>query len=357
MSSSADRPLYRIHHHHHHHHHNHNHNHNNHDRDHDHDHDAPARPLLLPPPGLPMTPPELDHDRDLLHGVGVGDVTRDLDKLVHRLNRKPIFQDSLRWHYLEQAAREDDPTEETDEGRRVQYERPNLLYSMPMPMQLQPSEPTPALDPIPELSMQCDPCPSMLPPLCDPLQSVGPSRCSSVAADAQAEERSLCKSSDVKRPRRGTDTRLHKSASNLRMLGLVTDMIENGVQCNVQNSTPSPTKTSSTSLALPASMRYIEAQDPADSHLIPGRMQLEIDQGFSELDEETLLNDNLTLRHAGTPAGIRKFGFLRYRSSTEAAQSCKNMKKSVPRMRRRHRSNTASTSESSTSQKPPSTAA
>ncbi|KAI8949123.1 hypothetical protein F4801DRAFT_591363 [Xylaria longipes] len=330
MTSADDPPLYRIHH-------------------------ASAQPPLSPRPSLPMTPPELDHDRSLLHGAG--NVAQDLDKLVHRLNRKPIFQDSLRWHFLEQAGRDEESTEEIGEGRGVLYEGSNV-YSTQMPMQLQPSEPTPALDPIPELSMQCDPCPSMLPPLCDPLQPAGPYQCDSVAAEAPSEERLLCKPNDVKRSRRGTGTRLHRSASNLRMLGLVTDMIENGVQCNVQHSTPpSPAKTSSTSSTLPASARYVEAQDPIDSHLLPSHMQLEIDQGFSEPDEETLLNDNLALRHAGTPAGIRKFGFLRYRSSSEAAQSCKNMKKSVPRMRRRRRASPAPASQSSTSPKPPSTAA
>ncbi|KAI0186736.1 hypothetical protein EV127DRAFT_165277 [Xylaria flabelliformis] len=337
MASADDPPLYRI-------------------------HDASVRQPLSPHPALPMTPPELDHDRALLHGVG-GDVAQDLDKLVHRLNRKPIFQDSLRWCFLEQQARGDEGfTEEMEEEREVRYEGSNAFSTqMPMPMQLQPqpSEPTPALDPIPELSMQCDPCPSMLPPLCEPLQPPSSSYpFNSVVAEARPEEKLPCKPSDVKHPRRGMEGRLHKSASNLRMLGLVTGMIENGVQCNVHNSTPSsPTRKLSVSSTLPASMRHIEAQDPIEPHLLPSRLQLEVDQGFSELDEETLLNESLALRHAGTPAGIRKFGFLRYRSSSEAAQSCKNMKKSVPRMRRRRKPSTTPASESSTSQKPPPTAA
>ncbi|KAI1742623.1 hypothetical protein F4680DRAFT_457164 [Xylaria scruposa] len=330
MASADDAPLYRI-------------------------HDASVRQPLSPRPALPMTPPELDHDRPLLHGVG--DVTQDLDNLVHRLNRKPIFQDSLRWCFLEQASRDEGSTEETEGERQARYEGPNA-FSTQMPMQLQPSEPTPALDPIPELSMQCDPCPSMLPPPCEPLQPASSYPFDNVVAESRPEGKLPCKPSDVKHPRRGTETRLHKSASNLRMLGLVTGMIENGVQCNVHNSTPSsPTRKLSVSTTLPASMRYIEAQDPIERHLLPGRMQLEVDQGFGELDEETLLNENLALRHAGTPAGIRKFGFLRYRSSSEAAQSCKNMKKSVPRMRRRRKPSTTPASDSSTSQKMPPTAA
>ncbi|KAI0551625.1 hypothetical protein F4679DRAFT_538602 [Xylaria curta] len=327
MASADDPPLYRI-------------------------HDASVRQPLSPHPALPMTPPELDHDRPLLNGVG--DVTQDLDNLVHRLSRKPIFQDSLRWCFLEQARGDEGSTEEVEEERQVRYEGPNA-FSTQMPMQLQPSEPTPALDPIPELSMQCDPCPSMLPPLCEPLQPPSSYPFDNVVAESRPEGKLPCKPSDVKHPRR-MESRLHRSASNLRMLGLVTGMIENGVQCNVHNSTPSsPTRKLSVPTTLPTSMRYIEAQDPVEPHLLPGRMQLEIDQGFSELDEETLLNENLALRHAGTPAGIRKFGFLRYRSSSEAAQSCKNMKKSVPRMRRRRKPSTTPASDSSTSQKPPPT--
>ncbi|GAW16239.1 hypothetical protein ANO14919_056620 [Xylariales sp. No.14919] len=331
MASTDEPPLY----------------HHLHDASVQHQHQHQPQPLSSRP-SLPMTPPELDHDRDLLNDVG--EVTEDLDKLVHRLNRRPILQDSLRWHGLDKEGVSGE-TEGTREEMAFQCEGPDALCTQ-MSMQLQPSEPTPVLDPIPELSMSCDPCPSTIPPLCDTLQPPGPIHFNHMVADPLADDKSLSKTNDAKRPRRATDVRLHKSASNLRMLGLVTGMIENGVQCNVQNSTPpSPTGTSSTtSLAVPASMRYIEPQDPIDSHLLPGRMQLEVDMGFSELDEETMLNDNLALRHASTPAGIRKFGFLRYRSSTEAAQSCKNMKKSAPRMRRRLKSNSKSASGPSTSQ-------
>ncbi|TGJ84939.1 hypothetical protein E0Z10_g3846 [Xylaria hypoxylon] len=304
-------------------------------------------------PSFPMTPPELDHDQALLNGMG--EVAEDLDKLVHRLNRRPILQDSLRWHFLDKMEGNGE-TEETREEVGFRCEGPNVL-SRQMAMRLQLSEPTPTLDPMLELSMPCDPCSSTIPPLCDTLRLPDPVHFDSMVADAPSNDKSLAKTNDAKRSRRATDVRLHKSASNLRMLGLVTGMIENGVQCNVQNSTPpSPTGTSSKSVAVPASMRYIEPQDATDSHLLSGRMQLEIDMGFSELDEETMLNDNLALRHASTPAGIRKFGFLRYRSSSEAAQSCKNMKKSAPRMRRRVRTNPTSTSGSSATQ-PPSSAA
>ncbi|KAI0538829.1 hypothetical protein GGR58DRAFT_279157 [Xylaria digitata] len=304
-------------------------------------------------PSWPMTLPELNHDGHLLNGVE--DVAGDLDKLVHRLNRRPILQDSLRWHFLDKEEGNGEATEETGRDMVFQCEQ----MSMQLQPQPQPSEPTPALDPIQEHSMSCDPCPSTIPPLYDNLQPPDPVHFDNIVAEAPSDNKSPSKTNDAKRPRRATDVRLHKSASNLRMLGLVTDMIENGVQCNVQSSTPpSPTGTSSTSLAIPASMRYVEPHDSVDSHLLPGRMQLEVDMGFSELDEEALLNDNLALRHASTPSGIRKFGFLRYRSSTEAAQSCKNMKKSAPRMRRRHKTNSTSTPASSApASRPPSSVA
>ena len=298
-----------------------------------------------------MTPPRIDHNTDFLNGIE--EVTKDLDQLVHRLNRRPILQDSLRWHYMHEG-KGDQETGRIEDGKQSQPTGRTMQH------QWQPSEPTPTLDPIAEVSMACDPCPLTVPQLRDTLQPPGPNHCDSVIPDAPSDEKPVHKTNtDIKRPRRPTDVRLHKSASNLRMLGLVTGMIENGVQCNVQNSTPpSPTGAMSTSSEMPASMRCIEPQDPADPHLMPDRMPLEIDMGFSELDEDTMLNDSLALRHASTPAGIRKFGFLRYRSSSEAAQSCKNMKKSVPRMRRRRKTNAPSTagSTSSTSQ-PPSTTA
>ncbi|KAI0875461.1 hypothetical protein GGS24DRAFT_291901 [Hypoxylon argillaceum] len=323
---------------------------------------------LSPRLSLPMTPPEPDHGRAF--SGATGDVAVELDRLVHRLNRKPIFQDSLRWHFLDQDGGHKD-IGETGADMGFRYEGLNDI-STHVPEQWQPLEPTPVLSPvlgpIPEASMQDDPYPRTTIPTplpCEPcqplqpLQSPGLSRPHGLVPDVAPEDKTLSKPSDIKRPRRSTDTRLHKSASNLRMLDLVTGMIENGVQCNVQNSSPpSPSKTPSTSSAFPASMNCIEPQDPVTPLALPGRMQLEIDMCHGELDEEALLNDNLALRHASAPAGIRKFGLLRYRSSSEAAQSCKNMKKSVPRMRRRRRTSPARISETSASastSRPPST--
>ncbi|KAI3326302.1 hypothetical protein HD806DRAFT_442762 [Xylariaceae sp. AK1471] len=310
----------------------------------------PPMPMQMPMlrPTMPMTPPEMDEDdKHLLNGSR--DVARNLDILIHRLNRKPMLQDSLRWHHF---LNEEEQQEQ--ERQSLHHEEP---IAIPTQTSMQPSASTLALDPIPELLMQCDHNPSIPSPPCDILlpPPPGQNQLDNEVSGPPPEDKTLPKTNDIKRPRRPTETRLHKSASNHRMLDLVTDMIENGVQCNVQNSSPpSPTRTSSTSSALPAPTHCIEPDDTPDSYLLPTRMELEIDMGFSEGDEETMLNDTLALRRASIPNGIRKIGCLRYRSSSEAAQACKNMKKCVPRMRRRRRTSPTSTPASASSASQPS---
>jgi len=274
-------------------------------------------------PTLPMTPPDTDGDKEVMNESHAA-VARNLDYLVHKLNRKPILQDSIRWHFLHEES-------------QIQDTEPLTPFTR-IPMQ--------PLEPISELSMRYDHNPSMY-PTHDILLPPASIQSDGQATGLQPEDKHLPKPCDTKRSRRGTETRLHKSASNLRMLGLVTDMIENGVQCQVQTSTPpSPTKASTVSL-LPTCMRYNEAQDVPDAEILPNRMELEVDINLGAVDEEPALSEALALRQASSPAGISKFGILRYRSSSEAAHSCKNMRKSVPRMRRRHRTNPTPTTVSS----------
>jgi hypothetical protein len=286
---------------------------------------------------MPMTPPEMYEDHKHLFN-GSRDVARNIDILVHRLNRKPILQDSLHCHhFLDEKEQQEEKERGEDERQLLQYEEPIVT---PTQMSMQLSEPTPALGPISELSMQCDHSPSIPPPQCAIPLPPQARQCqfTSEALDSTPDDKTLCKINDIKRPRRPTEVRLRHSTSNHRMLDLVTGMIENGVQCNVQNSSPpSPTRISATSSVPPASMRYMELDDGPDSYLLPTRMELEVDIGIAEGGEVTMPHDTWALRRASTPNGIRKCGVLRYRSSSEAAQACKNMKKCVPRMRRRRR--------------------
>ncbi|KAI1631709.1 hypothetical protein F4809DRAFT_149973 [Biscogniauxia mediterranea] len=141
---------------------------------------------------------------------------------------------------------------------------------------------------------------------------------------------------DTKRLRRQTEARHYKSTSSLRSLTLVTDMVENGVQCNVRSSAPSlAPQPANSACTIP-----IEPGNGPDADMCEDAMNLEVDLGYREQDDKSLLDDTIVLRRAGTPAGISKFGFLRYRSSTEAALSRKDMKRSVPRMRRRRKNKT-----------------
>ncbi|KAI1439112.1 hypothetical protein GGR50DRAFT_1543 [Xylaria sp. CBS 124048] len=297
-------------------------------------HDAPLRRPPSPSPMLPVTPPELDQDIDLLGQLS--HVAEDLDQLVHWLSSKPILHGPF-WQHAEEGAEGEgeDKDYERIVGMRFQCGGPGA-FSPQMPM---PSELTPPLDPVSELSMQCPPCPS-IPPLHDPFQSPDPCEQDIQSKNASSKEKPsqpFPSSNDSRRPRRSTETRL-RSASNARMLDLVTGMIKNGVQCNVQDTAPpSPTRKWSSSSIFSSVPRFTEWQNTIDPRTPPSNIELGVDGTFNKLDGGTTFDDNVTLRLVSAPAGIRKLGPLRYRSSSEAAQSCRNVKRNVPRMRRRGR--------------------
>ncbi|KAI0836735.1 hypothetical protein F5Y06DRAFT_101835 [Hypoxylon sp. FL0890] len=143
---------------------------------------------------------------------------------------------------------------------------------------------------------------------------------------------------DGDRSSRQLETRRNSNPPNSRTVDLMTNMIENGVQCNVHISrATSPilaARQSSPAANLTPSNNpdfNLNPQILADSN-----MELEVDTDYLRQDNnEDPPSDPLALRDASTPAGIRKFGYLKYRSSYEAAARCKNMRKSIPRMRRR----------------------
>ncbi|RYO88019.1 hypothetical protein DL764_008778 [Monosporascus ibericus] len=134
--------------------------------------------------------------------------------------------------------------------------------------------------------------------------------------------------------RRQTDLRLQQ---NPGLEILLTTMVENNVQCNVQGSTPDPPDLGSRSSIsrLPSSAQPGGSSQfkQADDDL----MDLVVDANYCEGEDEILLNDTIALREAGGPAGIRKLGALKYRSSAEAGSHCRNLKKNIPRMRRRQK--------------------
>ncbi|KAI5860068.1 hypothetical protein GGS23DRAFT_247483 [Durotheca rogersii] len=137
-------------------------------------------------------------------------------------------------------------------------------------------------------------------------------------------------------PRGEAGGRLHdaNAGSDRRIEDLMLGMIEVGAQCHVQGSASSTAASGSRgSSAYLAPV--VEPNDAFDSELFDSNMELEVDTNHTGQDEDGPLPHPLGLRDAGAPAGIRKFGYLKFRSSFEAAQRCANMKKNVPRMRRR----------------------
>ncbi|OTA82505.1 hypothetical protein M434DRAFT_37084 [Hypoxylon sp. CO27-5] len=140
------------------------------------------------------------------------------------------------------------------------------------------------------------------------------------------------------RPRRQSETRLNSNPPGSRTIDLMSNMIENGVQCNVHISRPTSPLPAPRQ---PSPAPHLVPSNNPDLNINPqifanSNVELEVDMDFlKQGSDESPLNDSLALREAGAPMGIRKFGYLRYRSSYEAAARCKNMRKSVPRMRRR----------------------
>ncbi|CAJ2502454.1 Uu.00g098480.m01.CDS01 [Anthostomella pinea] len=269
-----------------------------------------ATPLEADPPHtpLPVTPLPVDSASSSRNSGA-------MDVLVHKLSRQTLRQisqqDSQRSLHMEA----EEPVESADSTWT----------------QLQ--APISALGPIPESPMQVD---SSQPP--QPrvgnhsTQQVQESE--SQLGKPQTEDAALCKHPEHKKLRRQTETRPNKSASNLRTLSLVTGMIENGVQCNVQ-APASATPTTIPPIYLPCRTTYIKPDSNPIYHMRNNTPALEIDPECSEQDHEALLHDTLGLRYASAPAGISKYGFQRHRSASEAAAACKNMKRNVVRMRRR----------------------
>jgi hypothetical protein len=138
-----------------------------------------------------------------------------------------------------------------------------------------------------------------------------------------------------RRMRRQTDAKVQ----NPCLENLMNTMIEYGVQCNVQSSAPS-TPTMLVRPPLSRTPSGIDLNAVADSGALDPLMSLEVDSNDSDQDGESWLHETLTLRKASAPAGIRKFGTLRFRTSAEAAQQCSNLKKNETRMRRRPKAKT-----------------
>lgn len=138
-----------------------------------------------------------------------------------------------------------------------------------------------------------------------------------------------------RRLQRQMNVQLQASGTHIRDLNaLLEDMIVTNSQCTLHQSTPRPY------LSSPPPSRAGGDELVVDTTEIEPRNNFDEDEGFSEIaDEDWGLEEEMTLRRAGTPSGIRKYGLIRWRGSAELVapvnSAGRTKIRSAPRMRRR----------------------
>jgi hypothetical protein len=141
-----------------------------------------------------------------------------------------------------------------------------------------------------------------------------------------------------RRLQRQLNVQLQSSSNHIRDINaLVEDMIVTNSQCRLHKSTsrpylssPPPSRAGREELVMDTTEFQFEGRNISPDE----------DEGFSEIaDEDWGIEEEMTLRRASTPSGIRKYGMIRWRGSADcvaAVNAAGKMKvKSVPRMRRR----------------------
>jgi hypothetical protein len=159
-----------------------------------------------------------------------------------------------------------------------------------------------------------------------------------------------------RRLQRQLNVQLQTSATHVRDLNsLVSEMLETNSQCRLTTPSPSPPVVTPTSPPPVPTHPFIIDTEPdspttttqqAWFHPPPPQnhhAELEIDEGFCEQDEEQRsFEEEMSLRRASTPSGIRKYnnpttmGAGRWARSADCVLIGGKIKvKNVPRMRRR----------------------
>lgn len=142
-----------------------------------------------------------------------------------------------------------------------------------------------------------------------------------------------------RRLQRQLNVQLQSCSNHMRNINsLVEDMIVSNSQCRLHKSTSRQYLSSP-----PPSRHGMEECVIETTEFETPNIVVDEDEGFGDCeDQSALLKEEVSLRRASTPIGIRKYGGLRYRASAEcvgnngAIGSNGRMKvRSVPRMRRR----------------------
>lgn len=140
-----------------------------------------------------------------------------------------------------------------------------------------------------------------------------------------------------RRLQRQINVQLQASSSHIRDINaLVEDMIVTNSQCTLHKSTSRPYLSSPPPSRADREELVVETTE----FQLPARNFPDEDEGFSEIaDEDWGIEEEMTLRRASTPSGIRKYGVMRWRGSAECVAAVnaagRTKVRSVPRMRRR----------------------
>ena len=143
-----------------------------------------------------------------------------------------------------------------------------------------------------------------------------------------------------RRLQRQLNVQLQSCSSHMRDINaLVEDMIESNSQCTLHKSTSRPYLSSPPpSRAGPVTAADVELVVDTTENFEGREISVNEDEGFAEIEEDMWgIEEEMTLRRASTPSGIRKYNQVRWRASADCVgQGSGRLKvKSVPRMRRR----------------------
>ncbi|TVY86356.1 hypothetical protein LAWI1_G008767 [Lachnellula willkommii] len=137
-----------------------------------------------------------------------------------------------------------------------------------------------------------------------------------------------------RRLQRQLNVQLQSCSNHMRDINtLVEDMITSNSQCNLHTSASRP--------CLESDPREEEDSVVDLLDYEPRRISVDEDEGFGDYDESLFIKEELSLRRASTPTGIRKYGGLRYKSSSESVGASgmvahgRTKVRCVPRMRKR----------------------
>lgn len=160
-----------------------------------------------------------------------------------------------------------------------------------------------------------------------------------------------------RRLQRQLNVQLQSYKSHIKDINsLVEDMISTNSQCRLHTTKSSAHLSSSYNIHTPPSSRVIPSPsskdqdlllDTTEEHFMNGNISPDEDEGFVEGDDNemdvfalSVLEEEMSLRRASTPSGIRKYSAVKWKSVEYIGSTttlARTKVRSVPRMRRRRK--------------------